>query len=102
MIAIITAMDVELENILARLEHAQQVHRPGLFGYTGTLHGQQVIAAVCGMAPARVVYVSCNVATQARDLKRFAELGYTAAAATAVDLFPRTAHVETVVLLSRA
>ena len=49
MIAIITAMDVELENILARLEHAQQVHRPGLFGYTGTLHGQRVIAAVCGV-----------------------------------------------------
>ena len=49
MIAIITAMDVELENILARLENAQQVHRPGLFGYTGTLHGQQVIAAVCGV-----------------------------------------------------
>ena len=49
MIAIITAMDVELENILARLEHAQQVHRPGLFGYTGTLHGQQIIAAVCGV-----------------------------------------------------
>ena len=49
MIAIITAMDVELENILARLEDAQQVHRPGLFGYTGTLHGQQVIAAVCGV-----------------------------------------------------
>ena len=49
MIAIITAMDVELENILARLENAQQVHRPGLFGYTGTLHGQPVIAAVCGV-----------------------------------------------------
>jgi adenosylhomocysteine nucleosidase len=49
MIAIITAMDVELENILHRLENAQQVHRPGLFGYTGTLYGQQVIAAVCGV-----------------------------------------------------
>lgn len=60
-----------------------------------------VIETVCGMAPARVVYVSCDVATQARDLKRFAELGYLARAAVAVDMFPRTAHVETVVLLSQ-
>jgi len=60
-----------------------------------------VIETVCGMAPERVVYVSCNVATQARDLKRFTELGYVPMAATAVDMFPRTPHVETVVLLSK-
>jgi 23S rRNA (uracil1939-C5)-methyltransferase len=41
------------------------------------------------------------VATQARDLKRFAELGYAAQEAVAVDMFPRTAHVETVVLMNR-
>lgn len=61
----------------------------------------QVIDAVCGMAPERVVYVSCDVATQARDLKLFAGRGYTAVRATAVDMFPRTSHVETVVLLRR-
>ena len=61
----------------------------------------EVIDAVCAMAPERVVYVSCDVATQARDLKRFAALGYRAAEAVAVDMFPRTAHVETVVLLSK-
>jgi len=49
MIAIITAMDIELENILTRLEEAKEVRRPGLFGYSGTLHGQPVIAAVCGV-----------------------------------------------------
>ena len=59
-----------------------------------------VIDTVCAMAPERVVYVSCDVATQARDLKRFAELGYVSCEAVAVDMFPRTAHVETVVLLS--
>lgn len=58
-----------------------------------------VIESICGMAPDRVVYVSCDVATQARDLKIFAEKGYKAIAATAVDMFPRTHHVETVVLL---
>lgn len=60
-----------------------------------------VIDAVCAMAPERVVYVSCDVATQARDLAVFAEKGYVPRAAAAVDMFPRTAHVETVCLLVR-
>ena len=61
----------------------------------------EVIDCVCAMSPERVVYVSCDVATQARDLKRFAECGYTPQRACAVDMFPRTAHVETVALLSK-
>lgn len=51
------------------------------------------------MAPQRVVYVSCDVATQARDLRLFALHGYRAVKAHAVDMFPRTTHVETVALL---
>ena len=58
-------------------------------------------ALLAGMEPERIVYVSCDPATLARDLKRLDELGYTAVRAEAVDLFPRTAHIETVVLLSR-
>lgn len=61
----------------------------------------QVIDAICAMAPERVVYVSCDPGTLARDLKLLAERGYAAVRAEAVDLFPRTGHVETVVLLSR-
>ena len=61
----------------------------------------EVIDAVCAMAPTRVVYVSCDVATQARDLKRFAEKGYVARKAVAVDMFPRTSHVECVVTMSK-
>ena len=53
------------------------------------------------MSPRRIVYVSCDPATLGRDVKRFAEHGYTTVRAAAVDLFPRTAHVETVVLLSK-
>ena len=53
------------------------------------------------MGPARVVYVSCDPATLGRDVKRFAQLGYQAVRACAVDMFPGTRHVETVVLLSR-
>jgi len=61
----------------------------------------QVVDTVARMAPERVVYVSCDPATLARDVKRFRAQGYTPARAEAVDLFPRTAHVETVVLLSK-
>ena len=60
-----------------------------------------VIASVAGMAPKRVVYVSCDPATLGRDVKLFEELGYHALQAAAVDMFPGTCHVETVVLLSR-
>ena len=61
----------------------------------------EVPEILASMAPERIVYVSCDPATLARDVKRFGELGYPAVKARAVDLFPRTAHVETVVLLSK-
>ena len=60
-----------------------------------------VVESIAEMQPERVVYVSCDSATMARDVKRFAELGYTATRAAAVDMFPRADHIETVVLLSR-
>ena len=61
----------------------------------------EVIASIAAMAPRRVVYVSCDPGTLGRDVKRFAEMGYLARRAVAVDLFPRTRHVETVVQLVR-
>lgn len=60
-----------------------------------------VIAAAARMAPRRIVYVSCDPATLARDVARLRDAGYEAVRAEAVDMFPRCAHVETVVLLSR-
>lgn len=62
---------------------------------------EDVVQAIADMAPQRVVYVSCDPATLARDVKRFAERGYTAGRACAVDMFPRADHVETVCLMSR-
>jgi 23S rRNA (uracil1939-C5)-methyltransferase len=47
------------------------------------------------------VYVSCNPASLARDLKLLAEMGYGLKEAQPVDMFPQTSHVETVVLMSR-
>ena len=61
----------------------------------------EVIAAITGMGPDRVVYISCDPATLGRDVRRFAESGYRADRACAVDMFPFTRHVEAVVLLSR-
>ena len=60
-----------------------------------------VVEAAASMEPERIVYVSCDPATLARDVARFAPLGYCPVRACAVDLFPGTAHVETVCLLSK-
>ena len=61
----------------------------------------ELIGHIAAMAPRRVVYISCDPATLGRDIKLFADRGYTLTRAAAVDLFPRTQHVETVVLLSQ-
>lgn len=62
---------------------------------------EDAVKAVASMEPERIVYVSCGPETLARDILRFQELGYSLQEATAVDMFPRTCHVETVVLLSK-
>ncbi len=61
----------------------------------------QVIGAIVSMAPPRLVYVSCDPATLARDAALLAARGYEPVRAAAVDLFPRTAHVETVLRFDR-
>ena len=61
----------------------------------------ECITAVNKMKPRRVVYVSCDPETLARDVAAFTRLGWRAAKFCPVDLFPQTKHVETVVLLSK-
>ena len=61
----------------------------------------EVVEAMGRMAPDRIVYVSCDPATLARDVTRLREAGYGLRSAQAVDMFPRCAHVETIVLLQR-
>ncbi len=61
----------------------------------------ETLDAVVKMSPNRIVMVSCNPATAARDVAYLTQNGYICRKAQAVDLFPRTTHVETVVLMSR-
>ena len=62
---------------------------------------EEFMDAVAILNPDRIVYVSCNPETLARDLAYFKKKGYRAEKAWAVDQFPMTGHVETVVLLSQ-
>ncbi len=59
------------------------------------------LEAIANSGANRVVYVSCNPATLARDCKLLAERGFSLSAVRPVDMFPQTCHVETVVLMSR-
>ncbi len=61
----------------------------------------ELIRGIAEHGVPRVVYVSCNPDTLARDCAVFAELGYEIGIVTPVDLFPRTGHVETIVCLTR-
>ncbi len=62
---------------------------------------RRLISHLCKMKPDRIVYVSCNPATLARDASALVFGGYRIVSLTPVDMFPRTSHVETVCLLSR-
>lgn len=62
----------------------------------------RVVARVAELEPQRIVYVSCNPATLARDLKDFAGLGWRPAEVTPYDMFPHTPHIECVTRLERA
>ena len=61
----------------------------------------ELLQAVAEVGVGRIVYVSCDPATLARDIKLLGEMGYEFVEATPVDMFPHTGHVETVVLLSK-
>ena len=62
---------------------------------------ESVLDTMVKMGPERIVYVSCDSATLARDLKYLRERGYEVKKVQGVDMFPETVHVETVVLLGR-
>ena len=62
---------------------------------------EDALRTIASMEPQRIVYVSCDPGTLARDLKRLTEEGYAPVQGVGVDMFPHTHHVECVVLMSR-
>ena len=56
------------------------------------------LGALVELAPKRVVYISCNPATQARDVAYLVDRGYAIEAIQPVDMFPHTEHVENIVV----
>ena len=62
---------------------------------------ESFIESSVSMEPKKIIYISCNPATMARDIKLYQELGYKLKKVQPVDLFPQTHHVETVALLSK-
>jgi 23S rRNA (uracil1939-C5)-methyltransferase len=62
---------------------------------------KEALAGVLHHQPARIVYVSCDVATLARDTRALLDAGYELKELTGIDLFPNTAHVETVAVFAR-
>jgi 23S rRNA (uracil1939-C5)-methyltransferase len=62
---------------------------------------EKVVKAIAALAPGRIVYVSCNPATQSRDLRMLADSGYELVRVCPVDMFPHTSHIEAVALLRR-
>ena len=62
---------------------------------------KQAMAGVIRLQASRVIYVSCDIATLARDARLLLDAGYRIATARAFDLFPNTAHVETVIAFAR-
>jgi 23S rRNA (uracil1939-C5)-methyltransferase len=85
-----------VESVLGRLRRPRLV----ITNPPRTGMDERVGAGLERSAPERIVYISCDPATLARDLTRLPS--YRLAAATAFDLFPQTAHVETVAVLDRA
>jgi 23S rRNA (uracil1939-C5)-methyltransferase len=62
---------------------------------------KDALARALGIQAAHFIYVSCDIATLARDARRLVEAGYRIQSARAFDLFPNTAHVETVISFAR-
>ena len=96
------------EEILPAYDREYRAAHPGQEAYADVIVmdpprkgcDETLLQTVVGMRPQRIVYVSCDPATLARDLKYLCREEYALEKVRAVDMFPHTVHVETVVLLS--
>jgi 23S rRNA (uracil1939-C5)-methyltransferase len=62
---------------------------------------KEALGGIVEWQPARIIYVSCDIATLARDTRTLIDAGYELGGVTGIDLFPNTAHVETIATFSR-
>ncbi len=62
----------------------------------------ELLDGILRLSPERIVYVSCNPATLARDVKHLAQGGYEMNEAQPVDMFPHTGHVEAIILMTNS
>jgi len=91
----VTLLEGKVQSVLGRLEEPVDlvVLDPPRAGA-----GERVVAEIARLAPGRIVYVSCDPATLARDARHLTDAGYRMAVVQPLDLFPQTFHVETVAL----
>ena len=64
--------------------------------------GRKLVSLISKLNAKKVIYVSCNAATLARDIKNFDDVGYKAKTIYPMDMFPHTEYVECVVLIERS
>jgi len=92
-------VNMKAEDFLAG---ASDADRPDLVVLDPPRSGARpAVSGIIRLAPPRVIYVSCDPATLARDLKDLAREGYALRSITPLDMFPQTAHIETVSLIVR-
>jgi len=94
---LITTKRAAVEHVSASLRAGVVIVDPPRTGMS-----KEALGVALQLNAARIVYVSCDVATLARDARRIADAGYGLTRADAFDLFPNTPHVETVVVFDRA
>ena len=83
------------------LERSRRTHATVIVDPPRTGMSKEATAGVIALAAPRLIYVSCDIATLARDARLLLDAGYRIAGARAFDLFPNTAHVETVIAFAR-
>lgn len=91
----------ETETVLPRLVREGRQFEVAVVDPPRAGCAESVLETLAAVKVKRIVYVSCNPSTLARDLKRLAELGYETKEIQPVDMFPQTYHVESIVLMSR-
>jgi 23S rRNA (uracil1939-C5)-methyltransferase len=102
-VAGVRAMHTSVEDFVRRDRPQPDTPRPAtvIVDPPRTGMSREALDGAVEIAAPRIVYVSCDVATLARDARRIVDAGYAIARADAFDLFPNTPHVETVIVFDR-